>query len=217
VRRIAGIGRYGEWERNIQLEGGRYISLGTDNKIEFNKAVRFVTSVLPDSPENGIKKQDLLDKRAREEENISARTLDRALAWLVKQGDVGEQQLMNQRGKPKVYWRASKPPGDSVGISTDPQHTHSEFGENKHDGSSEATELCSRQTPSYINDDGAYKSSDVNDDRGASSSHESETFGRKNISEGEGVVAELQPDTNFPSVAARSAPRRGVSQTTGCR
>ena len=102
VRRIAGIGRYGEWVRNIQLEGGRYISLGTDDKIEFNKAVGFVKSVLPDSPENGIKKQNVLDKRAGEEENISARTLDRALAWLVKQGDVGERQLMNQRGKPKV-------------------------------------------------------------------------------------------------------------------
>jgi hypothetical protein len=109
VRRIAGIGRYGEWVRNIQLEGGRYISLGTDDKIEFNKAVGFVKSVLPDSPENGIKKQNVLDKRAGEEENISARTLDRALAWLVKQGDVGERQLMNQRGKPKVFgWHTSR-------------------------------------------------------------------------------------------------------------
>jgi hypothetical protein len=109
VRRIAGIGRYGEWVRNIQLEGGRYISLGTDDKIEFNKAVGFVKSVLPDSPENGIKKQNVLDKRAGEEENISARTLDRALAWLVKQGDVGERHLMNHRGKPKVFgWHTSR-------------------------------------------------------------------------------------------------------------
>ncbi len=40
VRRIAGIGRYGEWERNIQLTDGRFVSLGTDNKIEFNRAVK---------------------------------------------------------------------------------------------------------------------------------------------------------------------------------
>ncbi|MDP9475316.1 MAG: helicase RepA family protein [Actinomycetota bacterium] len=106
VRRIAGIGRYGEWERNIQLVDGRFISLGTDNKIEFNKAVKLIKAVLPGSPEGGLKKQEIMDKRSGEDEEISASTLDRALAWLVKQGDVGEKQLMDQRGKPKVYWLA---------------------------------------------------------------------------------------------------------------
>ncbi len=110
VRKIAGIGRYGEWERNIQLQDGRYVSLGADDKIEFNKAVKFLKAVLPISPEDGMRKQQILDKRT-ENDDISASTLDRALAWLVKQGDVGEKQLINQRGKPKVYWLAYKPPG----------------------------------------------------------------------------------------------------------
>lgn len=37
VRNLEVIGRYGEWERNIELKDGRYVSLGTDNKIEFGK------------------------------------------------------------------------------------------------------------------------------------------------------------------------------------
>jgi hypothetical protein len=54
VRRIAGIGRYGEWERNIQLVNDRFVSLGTDTKIEFHKAVKFIKSVLQNSPEGGL-------------------------------------------------------------------------------------------------------------------------------------------------------------------
>jgi hypothetical protein len=108
VRKISGVGRYGEWERNIQLVEGRYLSLGSDDKVEFNKAVRFVKAVLPEPPEEGMKKQDLLDQR--DGEDISSATLARALSWLVKQGNVGEKQLMDQRGKPKVYWLAHKPP-----------------------------------------------------------------------------------------------------------
>jgi len=103
VRKIAGVGRYGEWERNIELTEGGYISLGTDDKLEFRKAVRFAKAVLPASPQSGMKKQEMLDKREGDDKNITARTLDRALAWLVEQGDVGEKQLMNQRGRPKVY------------------------------------------------------------------------------------------------------------------
>jgi hypothetical protein len=118
VRRIAGIGRYGEWERNVQLVDGRFVSLGTDNKIEFNKAVRFIRSVLPGSPDGGLKKQEILDKRSGTDEQLTASTLDRALAWLVKQGDVGEKQLMDRRGKPKVYWLAYEPPGG------DPVYSH---------------------------------------------------------------------------------------------
>jgi hypothetical protein len=111
VRKLSGVGRYGEWERNIQLHEGRYISLGTDDKVEFNKAVKFVKATLPDSPEAGMKKQGLLDRREGPDKDISSATLARALQWLVKQGDVGEKQLMNERGKPKVYWLAFKPRG----------------------------------------------------------------------------------------------------------
>jgi hypothetical protein len=158
VRKIAGVGRYGEWERNIELTDGGYISLGTDDNIEFRKAVRFAKSVLPSAPQSGIKKQEMLDKREGDDKNITARTLDRALAWLVKQGDVGEKQLMHQRGKPKIYWLAYKPPGDSDGVSTKSQHTHMGFGENKANGGSEATDIYFRQTLSNTNDDGENES-----------------------------------------------------------
>jgi hypothetical protein len=69
---------------------------------------------------------------------------------------------MNQRGKPKVYWLAYKPTGNSAGISTKPQPTHTGFGENKPSGSSEVTEIYSRQTLSSINDGGENKSSGAN-------------------------------------------------------
>jgi hypothetical protein len=36
-----------------------------------------------------MRKQEMLDKR-QGDEDIAARTLDRALSWLVEQGDVGE-------------------------------------------------------------------------------------------------------------------------------
>ncbi len=136
VRRLTGIGRYGEWERNVQLHDGRYISLGSDHKIEFNKAVRFVKAVLPGSPGEGLKKQEILDKRSGADGEIKATTLDRALSWLVQQGDVGEKQLMDQRGKPKVYWLAYKPPGGGGEVySPQTSSTNNPDGENKSGGS----------------------------------------------------------------------------------
>jgi hypothetical protein len=106
VRRIAGVGRYGDWERNIQLVDGRYISLGTDNKVEFNKAVRHIKAVLPEDEENGKKKSYIMESLSGpDKEEISASTIDRALTWLVKQEAVGEKELTHSRGKPKIYWK----------------------------------------------------------------------------------------------------------------
>jgi hypothetical protein len=111
VRKLSRVGRYGEFERNAQLHEGRFISVGSDDRVEFNRAVRFVKAILPDTPKAGMKRQDMLNMRSDGDGEISAATLGRALAWLVKQGDVGEKQIMDQRGKPKVYWLAYKPPG----------------------------------------------------------------------------------------------------------
>jgi len=47
----------------------------------------------------------------------------------VKQGEVGEKQLMDQRGKPKVYLLAYKPPGGNAPI--DSHQTSSPNGEYK--------------------------------------------------------------------------------------
>jgi hypothetical protein len=171
--------------------------------------VRFAKSVLPDSPPSGMKKQEMLDKREGDDKNITARTLDRALAWLVKQGDAGEKQLMHQRGKPKVYWLAYKPPGISTGVSTKPQQTHTGFGENKPNGSSEDTMIYSRQTLSNTYDGGENKSG-VDNNREASFSGKRD-FEEKSLSDREDVVVELQTDNISYSLAARSAPREGVS------
>jgi hypothetical protein len=213
VRKLAGVGRYGEWERNVELTEGGYVSLGTDDKVEFRKAVRFAKSVLPDSPQSGVKKQEMLDKREGDDKNITARTLDRALAWLVKQGDVGEKQLMHQRGKPKVYWLAYKPPGVSAGVSTKPQHTHMGFGENKPNGGSEDTKIHSRQTLSNTYDGGENKSG-VDNNRQASFSGERSSE-QKSLSDKEGVVVALQPDNISSSLAARSAPPGGRLSANG--
>ena len=153
VRKIAGIGRYGEWERNIQLQDGRYTSLGADNRVEFNRAVVFIKAVLPTSPQDGMKKQEMMDRREGPDKEISASTLDRALAWLVKQGDVGEKQLAEERGKPKVYWLAYKPPGaastsfgENEGIYSHQTLSDSNgFGENNPEESNERLS-CERQT-----------------------------------------------------------------------
>ena len=212
VRKLAGVGRYGEWQRNVELTEGGYISLGTDANVEFRRAVTFAKSVLPDSPQSGMKKQEMLDKREGDDKNITARTLDRALAWLVEQGDVGERQLMHQRGKPKIYWLAYKPPGGFTGVSTKPQRTHTGFGENEPNGGSEDTMIYSRQTLSNTYDGGENKSG-ADNNRQASSSGERSSE-QKSLSDKEGVVVELQTDNISSSLAARSAPREGVSLPT---
>lgn len=138
VRKLTGIGRYGEWERNVQLVNDRYVSLGSDDNVEFTKVVRFVKSVLPHSPEEGIRKQDLLDRRSGE--NISGATLTRALSWLVKQGHVGERQLVDQRGKPKIYWLADRPPGGEQERSIYFDQTPSTYNENDRNESEDGTD-----------------------------------------------------------------------------
>lgn len=107
IRRLKGIGRYGEWERNIELQNGRYVSLGTDSRIEFNKAVALIRSILPESPDTGLTKKNMLELRQGTDTEISGSTLDRALTWMVREGEVGRKQMMNARGKPIVFWKAA--------------------------------------------------------------------------------------------------------------
>jgi hypothetical protein len=57
-----------------------------------------------------MKKQEILDKRTGSEHTFSDRTMARALAFLVEQGEAGEKQLSNERGRPKVYWLVQKLP-----------------------------------------------------------------------------------------------------------
>ena len=105
VRALSGKGRYGVWERNVQLHEGRFISLGTDAKVEFNRAVRFLRTILPKEESEGMRRQAILEARVgADAEQITATTLDRALTWLVKQEAVLKKKLEDQRGQPVVFW-----------------------------------------------------------------------------------------------------------------
>jgi hypothetical protein len=103
IRKLEGIGRYGEWERIIELKDGRYISHGDDQKVQFNRAVKLIMSVITTSPETT--KQNILDANT---EGMSAATIDRALKWLTKQETIGAKQQMHLRGTPWVYWKAAR-------------------------------------------------------------------------------------------------------------
>ena len=103
-RKLEGIGRYGEWERIIELTDDGYISHGDDQKVQFNRAVKLIMSVLTPTPE--IRKRDILSAN---KEGISTSTIDRALEWLtLKQKTVGAKQQMHLQGKPWVYWKAAR-------------------------------------------------------------------------------------------------------------
>jgi hypothetical protein len=111
VRKLSAVGRHGMWERNVQLVGGRFVSLGSDDRVEFKKAVAFIHATLPASPDAEFKKRDLLEAR-KPADDISSASVDRALKFLLKEEAVDERQLMNARGKHKVYWLAVRGPED---------------------------------------------------------------------------------------------------------
>ncbi len=100
-RVLSGIGRYGEWERVIELTDEGYVSHGDNQKVQFKRAVNLITSVLTPTPQTT--KQNILDSNT---EGISPATIDRALKWLTEQGRIGAHQEMSRQGKPWVYWNA---------------------------------------------------------------------------------------------------------------
>jgi hypothetical protein len=128
VRALSGKGRYGVWERNIQLQERRFISLGTDAKVEFNRAVRFLRAILPREESEGMRRQAILEARVgADAEQITASTLDRALKWLDKQEAVLKKKLDDQRGQPVVYWLNPQEKGQEVYL----HQTPSVYGVNK--------------------------------------------------------------------------------------
>ena len=145
VRKLSAVGRYGAWERNVQFVDGRFGSLGGDDRIRFNEAVRFIRATLPETPGGGMKKKDLLELGG--DEKIAATTLARALEFLAKQGTVGERQLMNERGQPKVYWLAQR--------SSDPDPPPG--GEKEEHPVGKGKEVCLNQTPPPTSRGGANK------------------------------------------------------------
>jgi len=105
-RVLNGIGRYGEWERVIELTQESYVSHGDNQQVQFKRAVKLIMSVLTPTPTTT--KQNIMDAR-NPDDGISAATIDRALKWLTSkdQGTVGAKQQTHLQGKPWVYWKAA--------------------------------------------------------------------------------------------------------------
>jgi hypothetical protein len=101
-RVLNGIGRYGEWERVVELTQEGYVSHGDNQQVQFKRAVKLIQAVLTPTPETT--KQNILDANT---EGISAATIDRALKWMTKEGSVGAKQQMHLQGKAWVYWNAA--------------------------------------------------------------------------------------------------------------
>lgn len=116
VRVLEGIGRYDEIPRrlNVELTDDGYIALGSDERVEFGKAVKAVKRLLPRVRENAVTQKALLD--SLEDEGVSKKTLQRALAWLVDREDV-RRKGEEVKNKPYRYWmppsEEPRPEGDS--------------------------------------------------------------------------------------------------------
>src|SRR5215217_7974536 len=100
VRQLETIGRYGATKLNIELTDRGYVTLGSDDKVAFNKAVRTIKGLLPRRKENAIT-EDALAEKAKGE--VSKGTLIRALRWLVDQGTV-KREGSGKKGSPYTYW-----------------------------------------------------------------------------------------------------------------
>jgi len=105
MRQLETIGRYGTTKSNIELTEHGYVSLGSDEKVAFSKAVKFVKGILPRQKENSITEDALVEKGKGE---VSKGTLERALRWLVDQGTV-VREGQGKKGSPYTYWL---PPSD---------------------------------------------------------------------------------------------------------
>ena len=100
VRQLETIGRYGAMKLNIELTQEGYVPLGSDEKVTFSKAVKFIKGALPRQKENAITEDALVEKAKGE---VSKGTVIRALRWLVDQGGV-KREGAGKKGSPYTYW-----------------------------------------------------------------------------------------------------------------
>jgi len=107
IRKLEAIGRHGEWELNVELTDGEYMALGTDERIEFNRAVGLIKDALPLL---GIDVPGKTEKELSEEleGKVGKTTLNEARNWLVEREIVvgATRSEWNKRGpKPMEYWK----------------------------------------------------------------------------------------------------------------
>jgi hypothetical protein len=116
VRQLETIGRYGATKLNMELTEEGYITLGSDDKVAFTKAVKTIKGVLPRRRENAIT-EDALTEKAKGE--VSKGTLIRALRWLVDQETV-VREGSGKRGSPYTYWLPPRDPEPPDSFSPNP-------------------------------------------------------------------------------------------------
>jgi hypothetical protein len=112
VRVLEGIGRHDDIPSRITIElsGSGYVSLGSDDKIEFNKAVRAIRGILPHNPDDAMSQNDILDAVAAQD--VSKTTAQRARKWLMEQVENPiKREGEGKKNDPYRYWQPS--PGES--------------------------------------------------------------------------------------------------------
>jgi hypothetical protein len=109
ARVLEGIGRHDDIPSRITIEltDKGYVSQGSDDKIEFNKAVRAIRDVTPHNPNEALTENEILDAAAAQ--GTSRTTLRRALEGLMEQ----DENLIKWKGKgkkgdPYRYWQPSR-------------------------------------------------------------------------------------------------------------
>lgn len=129
VRQLETIGRYGATKLNVELTQQGYVPLGSDEKVAFTKAVKFINGVLPRQKENSMTEDALVEKAKGE---VSKGTLIRALRWLVDEKAV-KREGAGKRGSPYTYWlppSTDNPPENSFSPNPDPLDGEKENGSN---------------------------------------------------------------------------------------
>jgi DNA polymerase I len=117
VRTLAGLGRYDAVNTtfNIALEGDGYVRLGSDKKIEYEKAKALLLKEVPEGEENAKRRTMVLEAL---EEEVSRSTLQRALEDLTDVGAVLER-TQKGKGNPKVLWRPRRKTDDNDSFKSD--------------------------------------------------------------------------------------------------
>jgi hypothetical protein len=108
VRQLETIGRYGATKSNIELTDEGYVQRGSDNQIQFGKAVEAIRQHAPRTFEDAMTQDELFE--VLKDEGVSKKTMQRALDWLY---DNGRGELRREgkgaKGDPYRYWL---PPDD---------------------------------------------------------------------------------------------------------
>jgi AAA domain len=108
VRVLEGIGRHDDIPSRITIELTEkgYVAIGSDDKIEFNKAVKAIRDVAPHNPNEAMTENEVLDAAAAQ--GTSRTTLRRAFEGLMEQDENPiKREGEGKKGSPYRYWQPS--------------------------------------------------------------------------------------------------------------